>query len=348
MITFTSGDVTKADAEALINTVNCVGVMGRGIALQFKRRYPANFRAYAAACNRGEVEPGRVFVFETGQLTNPRYIINVPTKRHWRAKSRLEDIDSGLESLAEAISTRRIRSVAIPPLGCGMGGLDWDEVRPRIETALSALPDVRALVFEPSGAPERLPRTSEAPRMTAGRASLIGLLDRYLRGSFEPSATLLELHKLLYFLQESGHDMRLRYTRATYGPYAENLRHVMHQIEGHYTTGYSDGGDDPTKEIALIPGATSDANAFLASDDQARAAFDRVSELVDGFETPFGLELLASVHWVATRDGARSAEQAANALYAWNERKKQFTRPQIGIAWTALDEQGWLTPRTTT
>ena len=342
MITFTSGDVTKADAEALVNTVNCVGVMGRGIALQFKRRYPDNFRAYAAACDRGDVEPGRVFVFETGQLTNPRYIINVPTKRHWRGKSRLADIESGLESLVEAIRARHIRSIAIPPLGCGLGGLDWDEVRPRIEAALRTLPEVRALVFEPSGAPERLPAAAEAPRMTAGRASLIGLLDRYLRGSCEPSATLLELHKLLYFLQESGRDMRLRYAKAPYGPYAENLRYVMNRIEGHYTTGYADGGDDPTKEIALIPGAMSDADAFLASDDKARESFDRVSDLVDGFETPFGLELLASVHWVATRDGARSAEQAGDALYAWNDRKKQFTRNQIGIAWTVLDEQGWL------
>ena len=343
MITFTRGDVTEADAEALVNTVNCVGVMGRGIALQFKRRYPDNFRAYAAACNRGDVEPGRVFVFETGQLTNPRYIINVPTKRHWRAKSRLEDIDAGLKSLMQEVRERNIRSIAIPPLGCGMGGLDWNQVRPRIEAALRPLPEVRAVVFEPSGAPERLPASAEAPPMTAGRASLIGLLDRYVHGSFEPSATLLELHKLLYFLQESGHDLRLRYVRAAYGPYAENLRHVMHQIEGHYTTGYADGGDDPTKEIALVPGATSDANAFLASDDEARAGFDRVSELVDGFETPFGLELLSSVHWVATRDGARSADQAADALYAWNARKKQFTPTQIGIAWTALEEQGWLT-----
>ena len=342
MITFTSGDVTEADAEALVNTVNCVGVMGRGIALQFKRQYPENFRAYAAACDRGDVEPGRVFVFETGRLTNPRFIINVPTKRHWRAKSRLGDIEAGLESLVEVVRDRSIRSVAIPPLGCGLGGLDWDEVRPRIEAALRTLPEVRALVFEPSGAPERLPKTSEAPRMTAGRASLIGLLDQYLRGSFEPSATLLELHKLLYFLQASGRDMRLQYVKAPYGPYAENLRHVMNQIEGHYTTGYADGGDDPTKEITLIPGATNDAGEFLASDDDARAGFDRVSKLVDGFETPFGLELLASVHWVATRDGARSVEQATDALYAWNDRKKQFTRTQIGIAWTVLDEQGWL------
>ena len=164
--------------------------------------------------------------------------------------------------------------------------------------------------------PEQTARSSETPRMTAGRATLIGLMDRYLRGSFEPSATLLELHKLLYFLQESGNDMRLRYAKAMYGPYAENLRQ--------------------------IPGAMSDADAFLASDDEARAAFDRVSDLVDGFETPFGLELLASVHWVATRDGARSAEQAGDALYAWNDRKKQFTRNQIAIAWAALDEQGWL------
>ena len=154
MIEFKSGDILKDEADALVNTVNCVGVMGRGIALQFKEAFPENFKAYAAACQRGEVQPGRMFVFETGQLTPPRYIINFPTKRHWRGKSRYEDIEAGLRSLVSEVKRLGIRSIAVPPLGCGQGGLDWKKVRPMIEAAFAGAPDVRVMLFEPAGAPE--------------------------------------------------------------------------------------------------------------------------------------------------------------------------------------------------
>src|SRR5213594_4867327 len=125
MIEYKTGDILAEHAEALVNTVNCVGFMGRGIALQFKKAWPENFKAYAAACRRHEVQPGRMFVFETGLLTNPRFIINFPTKRHWRGKSRIEDIESGLGALVKEIRSRGIRSVALPPLGSGLGGLNW-------------------------------------------------------------------------------------------------------------------------------------------------------------------------------------------------------------------------------
>jgi O-acetyl-ADP-ribose deacetylase (regulator of RNase III) len=153
MIQFTRGDILKAETEALVNTVNCVGVMGRGIALQFKNVFPANFSAYETACRRGEVQPGRMFVYDTGELTCPRYIINFPTKRHWRGKSRIEDIEAGLAALVDEIRSRKIKSIAIPPLGSGLGGLDWTAVRPLIQNAMAALPEVDALVFEPGGAP---------------------------------------------------------------------------------------------------------------------------------------------------------------------------------------------------
>jgi O-acetyl-ADP-ribose deacetylase (regulator of RNase III) len=123
-------------------------VMGRGIALQFKKRFPANFEAYELACRRREVEPGRMFTFETGRLTPPRFIINFPTKRHWRGKSRIGDIEAGLQALVAEIRHRGIRSVAIPPLGSGLGGLDWSRVRPLIEHAMGELTDVRAVLFE--------------------------------------------------------------------------------------------------------------------------------------------------------------------------------------------------------
>lgn len=170
MIERKAGNLFEEDAEAVVNAVNCVGVMGRGIALQCKKAFPANFKAYAKACKRGEVKIGRMFVFETEGLANPRYIINFPTKRHWKGKSRLADIDAGLKSLAAEIKKRDIRSIAIPSLGCGFGGLDWDEVRPRIEAALSDCPDLRAVVFEPQCAPEvdRRARPRPAPPVLDG------------------------------------------------------------------------------------------------------------------------------------------------------------------------------------
>lgn len=161
MIEYKTGDLLAEDAEALVNAVNCVGIMGRGIALEFKQAWPENFKAYAAACRRHEVRPGHMFVSETDRLTAPRYIINFPTKRHWRDKSRIEDIEAGLEALVAEIRKRGIRSIAVPALGAGLGGLDWSEVRARIERAMRDLTGVRVVVFEPHG-PESL-RLEEDP-----------------------------------------------------------------------------------------------------------------------------------------------------------------------------------------
>ncbi len=347
MIRYKSGNILEADAEALVNTVNCVGVMGRGIALQFKKAFPDNFKAYAAACKREEVLPGKMFITETGQLTNPRYVINFPTKRHWRGKSRMEDIDSGLAALVEEIRTRNIRSIAIPPLGSGLGGLQWHEVRQRIEDALRGFNDVEVIVFEPHGAPEagRMVHNREVPNMTAGRAALVALMERYLRGLLDPFVTLLEVHKLMYFMQEAGEPLRLQYKQAPYGPYAENLRHVLHAIEGHLISGYADGGDDPDKQLQLVPGAIDDAKAFLESKSRTTINLDRVSDLVEGFETPFGLELLATVHWIVERDKTSSVDQVVEKTYAWNERKKQFSPRQIALAVNVLSAKGWIEPK---
>ena len=153
MIELTRGNILKAEAEALVNTVNCAGFMGKGIALQFKKAYPDNFNAYHKACNAGEVQPGRMFVFDLHSMLNPKYVVNFPTKRDWRANSRYEDIESGLQTLVAEVRQRGIRSLAMPPLGCGLGGLDWNRVRPMIERAFANLPDVRLLLFAPAGAP---------------------------------------------------------------------------------------------------------------------------------------------------------------------------------------------------
>ncbi len=344
MLTFETGDVLSADVEALVNTVNCVGVMGRGVALQFKNAFPDNYKAYAEACRRSDVQPGRMFTYDRKTITNPRYIINFPTKRHWRGPSRIEDIEAGLCALRSDIQARGIGSVAVPPLGSGLGGLEWASVRARIVAALGDLADVRVIVYEPSisGGGRAMAKRPLAPKMTAGRAALVGLMQRYIGGLLDPFVTLLEVHKLMYLMQESGERLRLRYVKAPHGPYAENLRSVLVLVEGHLVSGYGDGGDQPGKQLELVPGAVEDAQAFLAGTPETRRRIERVAELVSGFETPFGLELLTTVHWAATREAARNPEEAKEAVRAWGERKRRFTPAQVELAFGVLSEHGWL------
>lgn len=344
MIEPKSGDVLRADAEALVNSVNCVGVMGRGVALQFRKAFPDNYEAYRKACDRNELRPGTVFVHNLNRLTNPRYVINFPTKRHWKGKSRIEDIEAGLSALVREVKTRNIRSIAVPPLGCGLGGLRWSRVKPLIEEAFRDVPEVRVLLYQPKGAPppREMVRRPKAPSMTVGRAALLSLANRYLAAAMDPSVTLLELHKLLYFLQESGESLKLRYEKATFGPYAENLRHLLNEIEGHFIEGFGDAGDQPSKPIRLDSQATARAQMYLERRLRTRDRFERVARLIAGFETPFGMELLATVHWVAKYERAGTAEEAVAKTYAWNDRKRMFRETHIRKAWERLGHQRWL------
>jgi O-acetyl-ADP-ribose deacetylase (regulator of RNase III) len=233
------GNLLTADVEALVNTVNTVGVMGKGIALQFKRAYPANFRAYREACARGDVRIGSVWTFDTGVLGPRRFVLNFPTKRHWRDGSRLDDIAAGLGSLVEVVNEHGIKSIAIPALGCGNGGLDWADVRPLIEQACERMNDVRAVIFPPEGAPEpaAMPNATPRPAMTASRALLLIAVARYLRRArlqeVRTGISELEIQKLAYFLQVLGTPLKLTFVRGTYGPYAQALRHVLDALEGH-------------------------------------------------------------------------------------------------------------------
>lgn len=345
MIEIKQGDILRADAEALVNTVNCVGVMGRGIALQFKKAFPENFKAYKTAADHNELRPGKMSVYDLCRLLNPRYIVNFPTKRHWKGKSRIEDIESGLKTLVQEVHRLGIHSIAVPPLGCGLGGLEWNEVRLRIEQAFEDAPDVSVFLFEPKGAPSatKMVKKEALPRMTVGRASLLGLMHQYLAGVMDPFVSLLEIHKLMYFMQESGEGLKLRYEKGVYGPYAQNLRHVLSEIEGHYISGYGDAEDQPDKQIELRPEAVSQAEAFLQDHPDTRNRFGRVADLIEGFETPFGLELLSTVHWVTSHDEkASSLDEAVSQTYAWNERKGMFNKAHLSVAWKVLEEKGWL------
>lgn len=343
MISYMTGDLLNDDAQVLVNTVNCVGVMGRGIALQFKKKFPENFKAYKKACDNKEVVPGRVFVFSYGDMFEVRYIVNFPTKNHWKENSKIEYINDGLVDLKRFIVQNKITSIAIPPLGSGLGGLYWPLVKSRIEQAFADLVDVDVRVYEPtSNTTKKTVADKKTPNMTKGRAALLVLSQRYLDGFLDPSISLLEIHKLMFFLQEAGERLQLEYSKGHYGPYAENLRHVLNRVEGHFVVGYKDGGDNPNKQIELIPEAVKKAQNLVEQNKEICLNLNKVFDLVEGFESSYGLELLATVYWTIVKEDQSDFKDVQEYIYQWNDRKKQFTSKQIKLAQEHLNELGWL------
>lgn len=350
MISVAHGNLLDAPVEALVNTVNTVGVMGKGIALQFKRAYPAMFKDYASAAKRGDVAIGRMHVWHTGQLDGPRVLINFPTKRHWRAGSKLADIEAGLNDLVAVIKQEQIRSIAVPPLGCGYGGLDWAEVEPLIRAKLEPLHDVDVRIYPPAGAPMAadMRTAGPKPRMTAGRAALIEIIRRYSFVALE-GATPIAVQKLMYFLQAAGEDLGLRYERNFYGPYADNLRAVLRDVEGHYLEGFGDGSQriEISEPFRLLPGAKEAAWEILHERGATLERIDRVMELTSGFESSNSLELLATVHWVAAQPGAsgRTDDDITSAVRRWSKRKARlFTSGQVHKALDVMRDKDWLAP----
>ena len=340
MQTLRQGNILDADVEALVNTVNTVGVMGKGIALQFKKAYKENFTAYAKACQNGEVEIGKMFVFDRGELLKPKFIINFPTKRHWREKSKLDYIESGLEDLVRVIDNLQITSVAIPPLGCGNGGLDWKKVQPLIESAFAKIPQVNAIIFEPAPFdPDQIRVTSPKPKLNPNRASLLKLIDEYLSlGNITLSK--LEIQKLLYFLQVCGQPLRLKFVKHKFGPYDQAVEHVLDDLDQHYIIGFGDRST--ATRIRLKKGVVEEVNAMLATDAETQERLSKVLELIEGFETSFGIELLATVHWVITQEAVENDEEAFNAVQKWNARKqKLFPREHVVFAAHHLREKGF-------
>ena len=337
------GDILEANTEAVVNTVNCVGVMGKGIALQFKQRYPENFQFYERACKDDKVQLGQMTIFATGRILNPKYIINFPTKFHWRAKSRIQDIEEGLVDLVAHVKRLGIRSIAVPPLGCGNGGLDWADVRPVIEDAFAQVPDVHMILYEPLGAPapEAMGVNTDRPAMTRARAAIVKLIRQYGIPGYR--LQMLEVQKLAYFLQVAGEDLQLKFAKDKYGPYAENLNFLLQRIEGHFTRGYGDRSRDA--QIFVMAEAEREADKFLADYPQLANNIDKVARLIQGFETPYGMELLATVCWISKENTlpARDADSAVTAVHKWNLRKQRLFKPEhIHRAWQRLATEGWI------
>lgn len=310
MISYTAGNLLDADVEAVVNTVNTVGVMGKGIALMFKEAFPKNFKEYEAACKAREVEVGRMFVTETGELMGPKWIVNFPTKKHWRHPTKIEWITEGLKDLKKVIEENNIRSVAVPPLGCGNGGLDWQDVRPAIEEALGSLSGVELIVYEPTAKYQNVAKRSGVEKLTPARALVAEMVRRYWVLGIECS--LLEIQKLAWFLERNIKNMELddpldlRFEANKFGPYANRLTHLLNSLDGSYLhcdRRIADAGpldviwfDDSRRERVELYLKSKEANNY-------QEALERTSALIDGFQSPLGMELLATVDWLIHRQG---------------------------------------------
>lgn len=333
--------------SALVNTVNTEGVMGKGIALQFKKLYPEMYKYYVAACKNGDVQLGQVHIYHASSIGDgPEWIINFPTKGKWRAKSKIIDIEIGLDSLIHEITRLNIKSIAIPPLGCGNGGLDWTDVKPLIERKFASIPEVDVLLFEPTGAPDAkdMPTNTSKPKLTVAMATLIMMMAKYREALMDPFVTVLEAQKLMYFLQESGENLRLNYQKHYYGPYAINLRHVLNRMERHYIEGFGDGDDKPTKPLFLLAGATEDSAELLKTHDVVVERMERVRKLIDGYEDTYGMELLSSVHWVMCHSpgAVESVGVTVNEVKRWSLRKSETMKAaHIEKAWERLKSYNW-------
>lgn len=348
MIKFTTGNLLDAEAEAMVNTVNTVGVMGKGIALMFKEAFPENLKIYEAACKAGDVKLGRMLVTERKDLVNgPRWIINFPTKKHWRYPSKMEWIIDGLEDLKRVIAERGIRSVALPPLGSGNGGLDWKEVRAHIVSALQSMPDVDFIVYEPTSQYQNVAKRSGVEKLTPARALVAELVRRYWVLGIE--CTLLEIQKLAYFLERNiesqgiDNTLDLRFTADRYGPYAPRLTHLLDALDGSYLHCFKRLADAGPFDIIWFDDGKRDHVAAYLKTPEAKAygpALEATAALIDGFQSPLGMELLATTDWLVSHQLAgRTVASIRSALRAWpggegsGERKQRiFDERLISLA----------------
>jgi O-acetyl-ADP-ribose deacetylase (regulator of RNase III) len=347
MMTFVRGNLLEAKVEALVNTVNTVGVMGKGIALMFKEAFPANFRAYQDACKSKSVQVGRMFVTETRTLEGPKWIINFPTKKHWRQPSKLDWIVEGLRDLRRVILEDNVRSIALPPLGSGNGGLDWTEVREQIQNMLGDLDGVDIVVYEPTEKYQNVAKRSGVEDLTPARVLIAEMIRRYWVLGIE--CTYLEVQKLGWFLERTINHLgiedplHLHFKADKYGPFSDRLRHLLNALDGtylHCNKRLSDAG--PSDTIWFDEERRKYVELYLRQDESASLAhvLDLTAKRIDGFESPLGMELLATVDWLIVREHAEPTVHGIRAsLRAWPagsaaaERKlRLFDERLLGLA----------------
>ncbi len=354
MITFTQGNLLDARTEVLVNTVNTFGVMGKGLALMFRERFDENFKRYVAACKAKEVQPGKMFVTSVDELDGPRWIVNFPTKQHWRVPSRMEWVVEGLQDLRRFLIEQQVQSIAIPPLGAGNGGLEWADVREQIELALGDL-DIEILVFEPTKQYQNVAKRTGVEKLTPARALIVELVRRYWVLGMECS--LLEIQKLAWFVERAierynpdDNPLKLKFTAHKYGPYANRLAHLLNRLDGSYLHSEKRISDaDPLDVIWFDDQRKAFVQAYLKSEAMAYVqALESTAALIDGFESPFGLELLATVDWLLVREGVTPNVPALReGLRHWRggsdaavRKDRLFDDRALGIALKRLTQSG--------
>jgi O-acetyl-ADP-ribose deacetylase (regulator of RNase III)/uncharacterized protein YwgA len=341
---YITGNMLEADTEALVNTVNTVGVMGKGIALQFKERFPMNFKIYANACKKGEMQVGKMLVVKENTLNGEKLIINFPTKTEWFKKSQYSYIEAGLKDLAKVMEEYNIKSIAIPPLGCGNGGLIWEKVKPMMEKYLGHLSNVTIQIYEPNEAVKEILQMEAVKKevgLTAARAMLLYALFKYEK--LGEMATIFSANKLAYFLQKSGEPMRLQFVPYKYGPYAQAIEKVLYALNGKYLTGMEQMKARAFEPLHLNYKAYDEiekyVNTNLSSDQKQR--LESVFTIIDGFETTLSLEILSSAHFLMSENPELTEDQLFEKIQGWNERKKNLiTKEYIGITMEHLYNYG--------
>lgn len=308
MISFTRGNILDADVDAIVNTVNTVGIMGKGIALMFKERFPDNFDAYVRACKNNEVRIGRMFVTEHEDLFRPRWIINFPTKTHWRVKTQLRWIREGMQDLLRVIRANKIRSIAIPPLGCGNGGLHWHDVKPVIVAALEEVDGLHVFLYEPTKKYQNVAKRVGVEKLTPARALMAEIVRRYCVLGIDCS--ILEVQKLGWFVQRGVNRLKVHdplqfdFGANKYGPYSHKLTKLLDNLDGSYLCCDKRLADaDPFDLIWFNPSKKDFVNAYLNSGEGKTysAALAWSSNVIDGFESPLGMEVLSTVDWLVEK-----------------------------------------------
>jgi len=328
MIKYKIGNIFESEAQALVNTVNTIGVMGKGIALQFKKAFPNNFKAYYKACKNNEVAIGKLFVTRDSNLTSgEKLIINFPTKKHWRNPSEYSFVEEGLDDLIRVIENKNIKSIAIPPLGSGNGGLKWEKVKKIIEDKLDHL-DIDIFFFEPNAfIKEKLKK--ERVKLTNARALLLYLLfDLVKNGEY---VSEFSSEKICYFLQKFGAKkfFKLNFTPNFYGPYSGKVRYVLNALNGSYIMGYSDMNKKPFEPLTLVADSYDSVKKFVEEKEDLQQIAKQTSAFLNGFYSDFSLELLSSVDYIIETKKTFDKEIISQELEQWSDRKRSmFSNPK--------------------
>jgi len=335
MYKFIIGNILTAEAEALVNTVNTYGVMGKGIALAFKKSFPENFKAYRKAFDSDELEVGQMHVHKTSLLA-PKFIINFPTKKHWRHKSKLQYIESGLDDLIKVINENQIRSIAIPPLGCGNGGLDWNIVKKLITDKLNPLQQsIEIVIYEP-GFNLKIRSVKPITQLNPTRAIYLQIIRQYeLLG--EDISTLV-VQKLAYLLQRMGEKLNLRFDKGIYGPYSPNLNKVIEALSPNYLN-YNGDLNSPLTYIKLVQENKAEAKDIIENklDSHQKERLNSIQNLIEGFESTLGLELLATVAFAIEQCPNCSKEEIISDIHNWTKRKKELmSEHMISVSYDRL------------